>query len=140
MGPRAARTESGRCHVEPRGELPGLVHCRTLRPGRGPALPPLDACPDRFRGTPSGLLRLPRLARIPAEQRQTLRVRDAATPLARLTTCTSDEFLQDALEKLRPGTGLPILVTDGRSLMGVITARDIARIVQRHTLRGTENL
>ncbi|MDO0909769.1 site-2 protease family protein [Streptomyces sp. DT2A-34] len=92
-----------------------------------------------FEGRPSGLLHLPQLARIPAEQRQTLRVRDVVNPLAHATTCAPDDLLEDVLEKLRPGSGLPILVTDGQHLVGIITARDISRIVQRHTLRGTEN-
>ncbi|MBZ9643130.1 site-2 protease family protein [Streptomyces sp. PSKA30] len=92
-----------------------------------------------FEGRPSGLLHLPQLARMPAEQRQTLRVRDMATPLSHVTTCAPDDLLEGVLEKLRPGSGLPILVTDGRHLVGVITARDISRIIQRHALRGTEN-
>ncbi|WP_149827305.1 site-2 protease family protein [Streptomyces tailanensis] len=92
-----------------------------------------------FEGRPSGLLHLPQLARIPAPQRQTLRVRDVATPLAHATTCAPDALLEGVLEMLRPGSGLPILVTDGRHLVGIITARDISRIVQRHALRGSEN-
>jgi len=34
---------------------------------------------------------------------------------------------------------MSILVTDGEHLVGIITARDVSRIVQRHTLRGTES-
>jgi Zn-dependent protease len=91
-----------------------------------------------FDGHPSGLLHLPRLARMPAQQRETLRVRDAATPLPQGTTCTPDDLLADVLEKLSPGGGMHILVMDGRRPVGIITARDIARIAQRHALRGTE--
>ncbi|MFF8974291.1 site-2 protease family protein [Streptomyces sp. NPDC014995] len=92
-----------------------------------------------FEGRPSGLLHLPRLARIPAPQRKTLRVRDVATPLSRCTTCAPDDFLQDVLERPAPGSGLPILVTDGQHLAGIITARDVSRIVQHHALRGTKS-
>jgi Zn-dependent protease len=92
-----------------------------------------------FEGHPSGLLHLPQLARIPAPQRETLRVRDVATPWTRCTTCALDDLLAAVLEKLSPSRGLPILVTDGQHLAGIITAHDISRIVQRHTLRGTED-
>ncbi|MGW6906710.1 site-2 protease family protein [Streptomyces sp. NPDC054940] len=92
-----------------------------------------------FQGRLSGLLRLPQLARIPAEQRQTLRVRDVATALSQITTCAPDDLLEDVLGNLRPGMDPRILVTDGQHLVGIITARDISRIVQRHTLGGTEN-
>ncbi|GCB43471.1 site-2 protease family protein [Streptomyces sp. NL15-2K] len=92
-----------------------------------------------FDGRPSGLLHLPRLARIPAQQRETLRVRDVATPLAQGATCAPDDLLEDVLEKLSPGSGMRILVTDGQRLVGIITARDISRIVQRHAFRGTRS-
>ncbi|MER5209581.1 site-2 protease family protein [Streptomyces sp. NPDC002838] len=92
-----------------------------------------------FEGRPSGLLHLPQLVRIPAERRQTLRVRDVATPLSRSTTCAPDDLLEDVLEKLSPGRGLPILVTDGQHPVGIITARDVSRIVERHALRGTRH-
>ncbi|MFD7278537.1 site-2 protease family protein [Streptomyces sp. NPDC059862] len=92
-----------------------------------------------FEGRPSGLLDLPRLARIPAPQRGTQRVRDVATPLSQCTTCTPDDLLEDVLERLRPVSGMRILVTDGPNLVGIITMRDVSRIVQRHTLRGTDS-
>ncbi|MBV7697804.1 site-2 protease family protein [Streptomyces sp. TRM70350] len=92
-----------------------------------------------FDGCPSGLLDLARLARTPAQQRETLRVRDVATPWSQCTTCAPDDLLEDVLEKLSPGRGLPILVTDGQHLAGIITAHDISRIVQRHALRGRES-
>ncbi|UUU22812.1 site-2 protease family protein [Streptomyces sp. DSM 40750] len=92
-----------------------------------------------FEGSLSGSLDLPRLARVPAEQRRTLRVRDVATPLSQVTTCAPDDLLEDVLEKLRPGSGLPILVTDGRYPVGIITVRDISRLVERHRLRGPGN-
>ncbi len=92
-----------------------------------------------FDGRPSGLLNLARLARVPAQQRETLRVRDVATPLPQNATCAPDDLLEDVLEKLSSGIGIRILVIDGQRLVGIITARDISRIVQRHALRGTES-
>ncbi|WP_409467448.1 site-2 protease family protein [Streptomyces sp. HC307] len=92
-----------------------------------------------FEGRPSGLLDLPRLARIPAPQRGTQRVRDVATPLSQCTTCAPDDLLEEVLERLRPVSGMRILVTDGPNLVGIITMRDVSRIVQRHALRGTDS-
>ncbi|KUL22805.1 site-2 protease family protein [Streptomyces regalis] len=97
---------------------------------RHAALPLLD-----FEGHPSGLLDLPRLTKIPAAQRETLRLRDASTPLAQCTTCAPGDLLEDALKKLKPLTGVRILVIDGRRLTGIITARDIMRLTQRRQLR-----
>jgi Zn-dependent protease len=92
-----------------------------------------------FDGRPSGLLPLSRLARVPAPQRETLRVRDVAIPLPQGTACAPEDLLEDVLEKLTPGAGMQILVMDGRRLVGIVTAHDISRIVQRHALRGTES-
>ncbi|MEU0116223.1 site-2 protease family protein [Streptomyces bobili] len=89
-----------------------------------------------FQGHPSGLLHLPRLAKVPAPQWETLRVRDVAIPWARCTTCAPDDLLENVLEKLSPASGMPIVVTDGQQLVGIITERDISRLVQRRTLRG----
>ncbi|MEU6944930.1 site-2 protease family protein [Streptomyces sp. NPDC046316] len=102
---------------------------------RHSALPLTD-----FEGRPSGLVDLSQMAKIPVTQRNEMRVRDVATPLSQCTTCTPDDLLEDVLEKARPSrSGIRILVTDGRLLVGIITARDIARLVQRHSLRGTNS-
>jgi Zn-dependent protease/CBS domain-containing protein len=90
-------------------------------------------------GHPSGTVDLPRIAKMPLPERQSSRVRDVATPLSRCTTCAPDDLMEDVLEKLRPGGGMPILVIEGRRLVGIITARDLSRLVQRHALRGTES-
>lgn len=92
-----------------------------------------------FEGRPSGMVHLPQLAKTPAPQRETLRVRDVATPLSQCTTCAPDDLLEDVLEKAHRSSGMRILVTDGQHLTGIITARDISRLFQRHTLRGTES-
>jgi Zn-dependent protease len=99
---------------------------------RHSTLPLLD-----FEGQPSGVLRLPELAKIPVTQRETLRLRNVATPLSQCTTCAPDDLLEDVLKQLRPGSGMRILVMDGHHLVGFITARDISRLAQRYQLRGT---
>ncbi|MDQ1012444.1 Zn-dependent protease/CBS domain-containing protein [Streptomyces sp. V4I23] len=102
---------------------------------RHSALPLID-----FEGRPSGLVDLSRFAKIPLPQRKELRVRDMATPLSQCTTCAPDDLLADVLEKAGPGrNAMRVLVTDGRLLVGIITARDIARLVQRRSLRGTDS-
>ncbi|MFD1661718.1 CBS domain-containing protein [Streptomyces caeni] len=91
-----------------------------------------------FEGHPSGLLHLPRLATIPTPQRETLRLRDVALPRSRCATCAPEDPVEGVLEGLSPGSGLPVLVCDGQHVAGVITATDIARVVQRHALRGSK--
>ncbi|MFD7409909.1 site-2 protease family protein [Streptomyces sp. NPDC059866] len=98
---------------------------------RHSAVPLLD-----FEGRPSGLLDVPQLAKVPVAQRETMRLRDAATPLEKCTTCAPDNLLEDALKKLSPLGGVRILVLDGQRLAGIITARDVMRLTQRHQLRG----
>ncbi|MFE3850515.1 site-2 protease family protein [Streptomyces griseorubiginosus] len=93
-------------------------------------LPLLD-----FEGRPTGLLHLPLLSRIPAAQWETLRLRDAATPLARCATCAPDDLLADAVGRLRPRHGGHILVVDGRHLTGIVTAHDVMRLAQSRRLR-----
>ncbi|QRX95991.1 MULTISPECIES: site-2 protease family protein [Streptomyces] len=95
------------------------------------AVPLLD-----FEGRPSGMAQLRRLAAIPVAQREELRVRDVATPLSHCAVAAPDELLTEALEKLSLRAGLPILVVDAGHLVGIITAKDVSRLMQRHTLSG----
>ncbi|MEE4544816.1 site-2 protease family protein [Streptomyces sp. V4-01] len=88
-----------------------------------------------FEGRPSGVVRLRRLAGVPAGRQEDLRVRDVATPLSKCTLAGGDELLDRVLDRLAAGTGLPILVMDGGRLDGIVTAEDIGRIVQRRALR-----
>jgi Zn-dependent protease len=89
-------------------------------------LPLLD-----FDGRPSGVVRLRRLTDMPSARRESVRVRDLATPLSACTLAAPDELLNSVLERLGTGSGLPILVqVDGR-LRGIITAHDIDRARRR---------
>ncbi|MFD8007345.1 site-2 protease family protein [Streptomyces mirabilis] len=85
-------------------------------------LPLLD-----FEGHPSGVVRMRRLAAVPSGQRESLRVRDVATPVSQCTLAVPDELLNSVLERLGIGGGLPILVMDGGHLGGILTAHDIDR-------------
>ncbi|MDJ0341011.1 site-2 protease family protein [Streptomyces sp. H10-C2] len=95
------------------------------------AMPLLD-----FEGRPSGIVQVRRLAAIPGARRESLRVREVATPLSQCAVAAPNDLLSDALDKLRPGTGMRILVVDMGHLVGIVTAKDISRLVQRHTLGG----
>ncbi|MFF2326615.1 MULTISPECIES: site-2 protease family protein [unclassified Streptomyces] len=95
------------------------------------AVPLLD-----FEGRPSGIVQMSKLARVPGVRREELRVREVAIPLSQCVVAAPSDLLTEALDKLRPGTGLRILVVDGHHLVGIVTAKDISRLIQRHTLAG----
>lgn len=95
------------------------------------ALPLLD-----FDGRPSGIVTMRQLAAVPGSGRETVRVRDVATPLPQCTVATANDLLNDALDRLRPGAGMRILVMGDGRLEGIVTTHDISRLVQQHTLDG----
>ncbi|MFD5512049.1 site-2 protease family protein [Streptomyces sp. NPDC127051] len=98
---------------------------------RHSALPLLD-----FDGRPSGVVHVRGLARLPEAQREAVRVRDVATPLERCAVAAPGDLLGEALDALRPGTGLPILVVDSDRLVGIVTAKDVTRLMERQALGG----
>lgn len=89
-----------------------------------------------FEGRPSGLVQLRRLATVPPASRETLRVRDVAVPLSQCAVAAPDDLLSDALDRLTLRTGARILVVDGGHLVGIVTGKDISRLMQRQTLGG----
>lgn len=99
---------------------------------RHSVLPLLD-----FDGRPSGIVQVSRLAAVPAAQRETLRVREVSTPLSQCAVAAPDDLLSDALDRLSLRTGMRILVVDAGRLVGIVTAKDISRAMQRHTLGGS---
>ncbi|MFI2260028.1 site-2 protease family protein [Streptomyces tubercidicus] len=98
------------------------------------ALPLLD-----FEGRPSGVVQLRRLASVPAADRETLRVREVAIPLSQCAVAAPDDLLTEALDKLSLRTGPRVLVVDAGHLVGIVTGKDIGRLMQRETLGGKEN-
>ncbi|MEU9115143.1 site-2 protease family protein [Streptomyces sp. NPDC048483] len=95
------------------------------------AVPLLD-----FEGRPSGIVQIRRLAGVPAPSRETLRVREVAVPISQCAVAAPDEQLTEALDRVSLRTGMRILVADGGHLVGIVTGKDLARMMQRHTLRG----
>jgi CBS domain-containing protein len=98
---------------------------------RHSAVPLLD-----FEGRPSGIVQVRKLAGIPAARREAQRVREVAIPLSQCAVAAPSDLLSEALDRLRPSTGMRILVVDGGHLVGIVTAKDISRLMQRHTLGG----
>lgn len=102
-------------------------------PAHHAVLPVLD-----FTGRPTGVVELRRLAAVPAPRRETLRVREVATPLSRCAVAAPDEPLVDALDKLGPRTGARLLVMDDGQLVGIVTATDLSRMMRRPRDEGAE--
>jgi Zn-dependent protease len=96
---------------------------------RHSALPLLD-----FEGRPSGLVQMRRLASVPQAHRETLRVRDVATPLSQCAVAAPDDLLTDVLDQFRPRAGMRMLVVADGHLVGIITAHDVSRLSEQRTL------
>ncbi|MEJ8649162.1 site-2 protease family protein [Streptomyces sp. MS1.AVA.3] len=101
---------------------------------RHSALPLLD-----FDGRPSGLVQIRRLATVPGPERETVRVREVATPLSQCAVAAPDELLSEALDRVSMRTGARILVVDAGYLAGIVTGKDIARLMRRNTLSGQQS-
>ncbi|BDH08994.1 site-2 protease family protein [Streptomyces hygroscopicus] len=101
---------------------------------RHSALPLLD-----FDGRPSGLVQIRRLAAVPGPGRETVRVREVATPLSQCAVAAPDELLSEALDRVSLRTGARILVVDAGHLVGIVTGKDIGRLMRRSTLSGKQS-
>ncbi|WP_030987839.1 site-2 protease family protein [Streptomyces sp. NRRL S-1813] len=101
---------------------------------RHSALPLLD-----FDGRPSGLVQIRRLAAVPGAGRETVRVREVATPLSQCAVAAPDELLSEALDRVSLRTGARILVVDAGHLVGIVTGKDIGRLMRRNTLSGKQS-
>ncbi|MGP8300679.1 site-2 protease family protein [Streptomyces inhibens] len=95
------------------------------------ALPLLD-----FEGRASGMVQIRRLAAIPPASRETVRVREVAIPLSQCAVAAPDEQLSEAVDRISLRTGARILVVDGNHLVGIVTGKDVSRLMRRHTLGG----
>ena len=84
---------------------------------------------ERGDGTISGLITLDRLRQVPAADRATTLVADAVIPLERVPTAHPKEPLTTLIERLEPTAGHRLLVMDDNQVVGMVTANDIARLV-----------
>jgi CBS domain-containing protein len=68
---------------------------------------------------------------VPPAQRATTSVGDAALPLDRAPTARTTEPVTALIERLEPIAGRRVLVMDdGGRVVGIVTASDIARLVE----------
>ncbi len=111
------RTAAGWITVE------DFIH-RYLLGDRHSAYPVED--PD---GSITGLITLTQLRAVAPEARATTLVRDAAIPLHQVPTAAPHEPLTALLERLAPNTGARVLVVDAGHVVGIITATDVARLI-----------
>jgi Zn-dependent protease len=80
-------------------------------------------------GSTVGLITLSQLRRVPPAERAAVLVQDAAIPMDRVPTAAPGEPLTALLERLTPLTGDRALVLDAGHVVGIVTARDITRLI-----------
>ncbi|MDR3656381.1 MAG: site-2 protease family protein [Mycobacterium sp.] len=80
-------------------------------------------------GSITGLITLTQLRAVAPDARATTLVRDAAIPLHQVPTAEPHEPLTALVERLTPNTGARVLVVDAGHVVGIITATDIARLI-----------
>ena len=85
-------------------------------------------------GTIVGLITLAQLRLVAPEERATTLVRDAAMPMDQVVTAAPHEPLISLLERLAPSGSSRALVVDSGQVVGIVTARDISRLIDVHTL------
>ena len=81
-----------------------------------------------------GLITLTQLRQVAPGERGTTLVRDAAMPMDQVVTAAPHEPLTSLLERLAPSGGSRALVVDRGQVVGILTASDISRLIDVHTL------
>ena len=76
-----------------------------------------------------GLITLAQLRQVPPDARATTLVRDAAIPMDQVVIAGPQEPLIGVLERLTPSGGARALVMDHDTLVGIVTATDISRLI-----------
>lgn len=87
-----------------------------------------------FEGRPVGLVTTEALARVPTGLRETRKVGDVSLRLRQVPTARPVEALADVLD--RAVGPLPVLVIEDGRLVGLLTASDVSRVLQRAALSG----
>jgi Zn-dependent protease len=88
-----------------------------------------------FDGSPRSLLTLRDLQRVPPDDRDTTRLRDAARSRIPVLTLNPDTPVSDVVLPLRARGGLAVVVEDGR-LIGTLTAADVTSAMTLAGLTG----
>ncbi|KUJ67126.1 peptidase M50 [Streptomyces albus subsp. albus] len=74
-----------------------------------------------------GLVTLDRARRVRADRRNHTALGDIMLPLDQVTTAAPDDPLADLLPRVAPGPDNRVLVLDGGTLVGIVSASDISR-------------
>ncbi|MCV7257517.1 site-2 protease family protein [Mycobacterium shimoidei] len=85
-------------------------------------------------GSISGLITLAQLREVPPSRRASALVGETAIPLDRVPIAAPEEPVTALLERLTPGWGERALVMDASGLVGIVTARDLTRLINVHQL------
>lgn len=85
-------------------------------------------------GSVVGLITLAQLRQVAPDARANTLVRDAMIPMDRVVTAVPHEPLASLLQRLTPSSGSRALVMDRRQVVGIVTASDISRSIDVHTL------
>jgi Zn-dependent protease len=85
-------------------------------------------------GSISGLITLAQLREVASSQRASTSVGEIAMPLDRVPTATPDEPVTSLLERLAAGRSSRALVVDAGSVVGIVTASDLTRLVDVYRL------
>lgn len=80
-------------------------------------------------GVCTGLVTLAQVRGVPAARRAVARLSDIAIPRARMATAEPAEPLVAVLERLTPQAGNRVVVLDSGRAVGVVTAADVARVI-----------
>ncbi len=82
-----------------------------------------------------GVVTLERLARVPAADRNGVRVQDVAFPMSMVATAAADENVLTVAPRFGAGPVPVLLVFDGGALIGIVTPADLRRATDVATLR-----
>jgi Zn-dependent protease len=97
---------------------------------RPSVLPLLD-----FEGRLSGIAEMRRIATVPRARWAETRLRDVADPGSQCTLVAPEDLLDGVVERIRTPAGLRILAMQGGTPVGIITAHDLQRLLQRRRPR-----
>jgi len=87
-------------------------------------------------GRVDGLVTLHNIRRVPPHQRSTRRASDIAVPLAQVPIAAPDDLLTELLPRLGAHTEGRALVFENDQLVGIVSPRDIARVLTSMAPRG----
>jgi len=85
-------------------------------------------------GSVTGMINLTQLRGVAPDRRTTTLVGDVATPLNKVTTAAPGEPLTALLERMAAAPGRRALVLDEGRVVGIVTATDIARLLDARKL------